>query len=169
MLNLTGGSDAFVQYWRWYSNNQGDSPHADTFRVEISNNSGTTWVPLETVGPAIESDGGWFFRAFHVNDFVAPNATVRVRFTAEDAGSGSIVEAAIDDFVAYVVDCSGTTPCPGDLDGDGTIGLGDLSVLLSNFGTVSGAEPEDGDLTGDGAVDLGDLSALLSVFGTTCP
>lgn len=168
-LNLSAGSDSYVQYWRWYSNNQGDAPHADTFRVQISNNNGASWVPLETVGPTIEADGGWFFRSFHINDFVTPNATVRVRFTAEDAGSGSIVEAAVDEFLAYSVDCSGSTPCPGDVDGNGDISLSDLATLLANFGTASGAQPEDGDMNGDGAIDLSDLAALLSVFGTPCP
>jgi len=58
-------------------------------------------------------------------------------------------------------------PCPADLDGDGTVGLADLSILLANFGT-SGAAPTDGDLDGDRDVDLADLSGLLNVFGTSC-
>jgi probable HAF family extracellular repeat protein len=61
-----------------------------------------------------------------------------------------------------------TTPCVGDLDGDVTVGLGDLAILLSHFGTTGGAQPGDGDLTGDGAVDLGDLALLLGAFGTNC-
>ena len=61
-----------------------------------------------------------------------------------------------------------STDCQGDLDGDGSVGLGDLTILLSNFGTTEGAQPDDGDLTGDGAVDLGDLALLLGVFGANC-
>lgn len=57
--------------------------------------------------------------------------------------------------------------CPEDIDGDGTVGLTDLSILLGNFGTAGG--PGDGDITGDGQIDLADLSALLAVFGTSCP
>lgn len=59
-------------------------------------------------------------------------------------------------------------PCPGDLDGDGVVALGDLSIVLSNFGTLSGATEEDGDLNGDEAVDLTDLAELLSRFGSAC-
>ncbi len=59
--------------------------------------------------------------------------------------------------------------CAGDLDGDGFVGLGDLSQLLTHFGTASGATAEQGDLDGDGDVDLGDLSALLEAFGLPCP
>jgi len=58
--------------------------------------------------------------------------------------------------------------CIADLDGDGAIAVGDLSLLLANFGTVSGATPSDGDLNGDGAVDLEDLSLLLADFGQPC-
>lgn len=54
---------------------------------------------------------------------------------------------------------------PGDLDGDDEVGLSDLAILLSNFGTPSGALPEDGDITGDGAVTLEDLALLLANFG----
>ncbi len=57
----------------------------------------------------------------------------------------------------------------GDLNGDGSIDLADLSIMLANYGTTQGAAYEDGDLDGDGDVDLGDLSILLSVYGTNCP
>lgn len=57
--------------------------------------------------------------------------------------------------------------CPEDLDGDGQIGLSDLSILLTNFGAPGG--PAEGDIDGDGMVGLADLSALLAVFGTMCP
>lgn len=59
--------------------------------------------------------------------------------------------------------------CPGDLDGSGDIGLQDLAILLSHFGTPSGAGAGDGDLDGDGDVDLQDLANLLSIFGGGCP
>lgn len=58
--------------------------------------------------------------------------------------------------------------CPGDIDGDADVDLGDLATLLSHFGTPSGAQPADGDLDGDGDVDLGDLATLLAHFGGDC-
>jgi hypothetical protein len=57
---------------------------------------------------------------------------------------------------------------PGDLDGDQQVGLGDLAILLSNFGTPSGAEPGDGDSDEDGDVDLQDLASLLADYGRVC-
>lgn len=55
----------------------------------------------------------------------------------------------------------------GDINNDGVVDLGDLAVLLSNFGS-SGATFDDGDFNADGVVDLADLALLLAAFGTSC-
>ncbi len=57
--------------------------------------------------------------------------------------------------------------CPEDLDGDGSVGLADLQILLSHYGET-GASPADGDLTGDGSVGLADLQLLLAGYGGVC-
>lgn len=102
--NLTGLADPIISYWRWYSNTQ-NGVIDDTFVVQVRN--GGAWVTVETVGPTgIEANGGWYYHEFHVSSFVTPSATVQVRFRASDLGSGSIVEAAIDDFQIRDVDCS---------------------------------------------------------------
>jgi hypothetical protein len=49
---------------------------------------------------------------------------------------------------------------PADLDGDGSIGAADLSILLGNWGNAG-----VGDLDGDGTVGAADLSALLAAWG----
>jgi hypothetical protein len=51
----------------------------------------------------------------------------------------------------------------GDLNGDGSVGLLDLSILLSHYGLSATAS--EGDINGNGAVDLTDLSILLSHYG----
>lgn len=169
VYNLAANPQAVVGYWRWYSNSAGASPNADTFVVQVSNN-GTSWVTAETVGPTgSEVNGGWIYHEFRVADFVAPNATVRVQFIASDVGSGSIIEAAIDDFSISEYTCDALpTPCPPDLDGNRVVDLTDLSILLSRFGLTQGATPSQGDLNGDGAINLTDLSIMLTAFGTPC-
>jgi hypothetical protein len=50
--------------------------------------------------------------------------------------------------------------CEPDLDGDGAVDVGDLLIMLGNWGN-SGV----GDLDGSGAVDVSDLLELLSAWG----
>jgi hypothetical protein len=52
--------------------------------------------------------------------------------------------------------------CPGDFDGDGAIGFGDLLAVLSAWGPCAGC-PED--VTHDGEVGFGDLLVILSSWG----
>ena len=166
-IDLSGAPGATVSYWRWYSNTVGNAPMADTFLVHARADGGA-WVLIEQVGPTgAEVNGGWFFHEVNLGDFIPLTADVQIRFSASDLNDGSVVEAGVDGFRVAVHECPPAT-CPGDLDGDGDIGLSDLSILLSNFGTAFGATAEDGDLDGDGDVDLTDLSTLLAVFGTSC-
>ncbi len=119
VYNLSTYSAPTVGYWRWYVND-GNSAVDDTFRVDVSANGGSTWVNVETLGPGHpEASGGWFHHELRVTDFVALTSQFRLRFVAEDIGSGSIVEAAIDDFRIDDVACSGFESfCAGD--GTGT-------------------------------------------------
>ncbi|MFU8828165.1 MAG: M12 family metallo-peptidase [Phycisphaerales bacterium] len=55
--------------------------------------------------------------------------------------------------------------CPADVTGDGEVSLGDLNLVLANFGQ----QTSEGDTNGDGVVDLADLNAVLAAFGTSCP
>jgi hypothetical protein len=96
VLDASGPGAPLVAYWRWYSNNTGAATD-DTFAVQISNDGGTSWVSLETVGVSDpEASGGWYEKVFRIADFIAPTATMRLRFSASDLGSGSIVEAGVD-------------------------------------------------------------------------
>ncbi len=51
---------------------------------------------------------------------------------------------------------------PGDLDGDGVVGVDDLLILLSQWGACSGCSA---DFDGDGQVGVDDLLLLLAYFG----
>jgi len=105
-LDLSAG-DARIGYWRWYSNTAGAYPGTDSFHIDITNNGGQSWFNVETIGPSGPgTSGGWVYHEFAVSDFVAPTANVQVRFVASDEGGASIVEAAIDDFRAFQIDCT---------------------------------------------------------------
>ncbi|MGY8755937.1 MAG: dockerin type I domain-containing protein [Phycisphaerales bacterium] len=51
---------------------------------------------------------------------------------------------------------------PGDLNGDGTVDVNDLLVIIAGWGVCSGECPAD--LSGDGLVDVSDILLLLSYW-----
>ncbi len=156
--------DAVLSYSRWYSNTAGADPMNDIMVIEISDDDGATWLPLETVGPGgPEVNGGWILREFLVADIPGVTNTdqLRVRFYAADLNAGSVVEAGVDNVRISALFCE-ETGVPGDLDGDGDVDAGDLATLLAAWGPCDGC-PED--LDGDGAVGPGDLATLLANWG----
>jgi hypothetical protein len=171
VFNLAAYGNASVSYWRWYSNDQGSSPNADTFRVDISNNGGSTWTNAETVGPAgPQTGGGWWYYQFDITDKVPMSAQIRLRFIAEDAGSGSIIEAALDDFAIVVYDCNPPFTV-GDMDCDGDVDFDDINpfvLALTDPLTYQAQYPNcnylNGDCDGDGDVDFDDINAFVALL-----
>jgi len=148
--------ESVVSYRRWYSNNTGSAPNADSMPVQISGDGGATWVLLEDV---TENAGAWVEKAFRVADFVAPSANVRLRFAARDLALGSVVEAGVDFVRVYATSCPPGGD-PADLNGDGTVDSQDLAIVLNNWGNLG-----EGDIDGDGTVGSADLAAVLNAWG----
>ncbi|MBM4114705.1 MAG: hypothetical protein FJ252_02370 [Phycisphaerae bacterium] len=153
MFNLAGFADGVVSYARWYSNNTGSAPNADSMPIEISNDGGSTWVQMELV---TENLNAWATKSFRIGQFVTPTATMKVRFRARDEGAGSVVEAGVDDFRVDGISC--TVSNPADIDGNGNVDGADLGLLLAGWGSSSP------DVNGDGVVDGSDLGLLLAAW-----
>ncbi len=100
LFDLGEEISATVEYWRWYTNDLGSAPGEDWWSVEVSNDDGATWHYLEHTQ---ESANYWQKMSFQLENFVELTTEMRIRFTAADEGSGSLVEAAIDDFLLYGV------------------------------------------------------------------
>ncbi len=166
VMDLTDQEDSIVSYWRWYNNVAGADPNNDIFVIDISTDGGGTFpTNVETVGPSGPgTGGGWMYHEFRVGDKITPTTQVQLRFVASDESSGSIVEAAIDDFRITAFVCDDGNDCLGDFNGDGQRDQADLGHLLGAYGVDDG-----GDIDGDGDTDQADLGALLGVYGVPCP
>lgn len=164
-IDLAAFQDARVSYYRWYSNSAGQSPNNDTFRIEVSTNNGQTWTNAETVGPTTQNAGGWIFSEWSLaSRGLVPTSQVRVRFIAEDAGNGSLVEAAIDDFAIVGLTCTSPEPCLADFDQDGGVTGSDISAFFVDF--EQGASSAD--LDQDGGVTAGDIAVFFERFEAGC-
>ena len=85
---------------------------------------------------------------------------------------GYYVENAEDDYwgndIAWAHAMSNVAicpSCPGDLDNNGSLGVSDLNIILSEFGCTSNCSA---DFNNDGSTSIGDLLFWLSLFGTVC-
>ena len=93
-----------------------------------------------------------------------PSGLWKLRLSDMQSGdSGTLRSVTL--VVVVEPDCDGDgvpdeCACPGDLDGDGTVGGPDLSIMLSSWGSDGPA-----DLDGDNIVSGSDLAALLSTWG----
>ncbi len=168
-FRLADNPESLISYSRWFDNTgsgTGTAPGEDVFRVEISNNNGSTWTELETVGPkSAHTTGGWFNVQFRIADFVNPTNGIRVRFIAEDIGDPSVIEAAIDAFLTGEPCPEPPVICPADLTDDGILDFFDVSAFLSGFNN----QDPISDFTDDGIFDFFDISAFLQAFAAGCP
>jgi hypothetical protein len=107
VIDMSELIDPIISYYRWYTNNPpgGANPGLDYWQVRISNDGGDNWTYVENTRT---SDMSWRRNAFHVADFIEPTNEMRFQFIASDSAnadpnieSGSLVEAAMDDFIIY--------------------------------------------------------------------
>jgi hypothetical protein len=158
-LNLDG-VDAEIRYALWYTNDFGSDPNNDYFSIYLSTDNGGSWDMAEQIGP--QSLIGWQKQSLLVNDHVTPTDQVKIRFDAADEGGGSVVEAGIDDFEVFYVECESTNF--GDANGDGDINVAD-AVFLINYIFKGGPAPDPlaaGDANCDGQANVGDAVYLIN-------
>jgi hypothetical protein len=169
------GNGATLHYWRWYSNSGGADPNNDVFRVDISNNNGANWQSLETVGPAGPgTGGGWFHKDWVIGSVITPTTQMKVRFIAEDAGSGSLIEAGVDGVVIDHFVCDQVSPaCPADWNHDGTVNSTDVSDFINDWFADQANGTLVTDFNHDGVSNSTDVSDFINgwfeAVGGGCP
>jgi choice-of-anchor B domain-containing protein len=115
---------------------------------------GLTWRHHEITGAEIEAAG------------VTLSATMKVRFTANDANPQSVIEAGVDAFQIVSIDC-GSGAVFGDLDGDGVVGVTDFLELLAAWGPCPAPCPPScpADLDENCTVGINDFLLMLANWG----
>lgn len=106
--------EGIISFDLWYNNSVGTVD--DSMQIDISNGSG--WVQVEDLAT---DTNGWENRSIRVADYVTPNSTVRFRLVVSDTGSGSIVEAGLDNIRLQ------TCPLLNENLAQGTVGVGAMT------------------------------------------
>lgn len=164
-----------------------DPANSDWLDVsEVGERLSISFITLETIVDddpvagfdlAVQPDGGWHR---HVNfELLADDGGNRASgvyrldlFLYSTMGLGDSQpftilfdqEADPADVTAAIDSMYEDDACTGDLDGDGTVDGGDLTLLLAAWGSTD----EIADLSGDGLVGGDDLTILLGAWGM-CP
>jgi len=92
LFRASGFTHLELDYARWYADLPGTATD-DHLLVEVSNDNGASWTTLETTGNA----NSWQTKTFSLENVLALSDQMRLRVTASDNPSNSLVEALIDD------------------------------------------------------------------------
>lgn len=162
---------AHLQGWVWAENigwintGNGNAPYANTNNT----NFGINVSPAgELSGFAWSENAGWI--NFSGGALAVPANPAMVDWTAERlrglAWSESIGWINLDDATHFV---QFTPACPGDVDGDGMVGLSDIAVLINNWTLTVPPAPLNADQDADGSVGIGDLAVVIQNWALICP
>tara|TARA_Y100001970_G_scaffold165330_1_gene202036 strand:+ start:17041 stop:19317 length:2277 start_codon:yes stop_codon:yes gene_type:complete len=170
VYDLSEYSAALISYWKWYTNNQGNNPNSDYWIVQVTND-GENWVDLENTN---ESFNFWKNEQFILNEYVSLTNQIQFKFIADDSyyegdngSGGSLIEAALDDFLIKVF-TDNEDECPiGDLNEDGLFNVLDVVVMVT---LVLGPIDEWdiylclADMNGDEQLNVQDIVILVNLI-----
>jgi len=166
VIDLSLTNNAILTYWRWYTNDIGDNGNNDKWVVSVSNDGGNIWADLENTSI---SNASWVKQRFMLTDYIDLTPNILFKFVAEDifntgdAGSGgSLVEAALDDFIIeFLPDSSGVY---GDVNNDQAVDVLDVVILVN---MILGSEIPNyatGDLNSDEHINVQDAVILVNII-----
>jgi choice-of-anchor B domain-containing protein len=171
LLDLTTAPGPTISYD--YFLNLTNSNGADRLLVEVSaNDNAGPWVQI-----ALHATGGGLSWRTHeisaadlANAGVPLTANMRLRYTANDGNPQSIVEAGLDAFKIFVLDCEPPFAV-GDLNCDGTIDAFDIEPFITALvdpnaypGMYPNCDIDLADINGDGAIDGFDIEPFINLL-----
>lgn len=123
IYDLTGTSNVFVSYARWFTNVPAD---IDRLSVQISTNGGLNFSTFENIA----NSTGWEVSRFKVGDLAPLTSQMRFRFSVQDVGNNSRTEAAIDAF--SLIDYVCAPACTkADVDNNGVRDGRDVALFVT--------------------------------------
>ena len=169
VLDLSDFDDVLLTYWRWYTNNAGDNPSSDYWNVEISNNSGESWISLENT---TISNASWVRQRFILSEYIELTNQMQLRFIAEDiyydgdnGSGGSLIEAAVDDIIFQDITFNENCEFYGDLNEDQLIDILDIVLIINiilNDPDPLGEDYCAADINQDNIINVLDVVALIN-------
>ncbi len=108
VFDLSGYTDPYVSYARWFFNDGGSGTPDDQLVIRLSNGSVT--VPVENIGGSGIVRTGWVYSNIRVSDFITPSNNMRLIVETSDLTIGHLVEAGFDKFRA-VDSAAVSAPC----------------------------------------------------------
>ena len=162
LLNADGYTNLVLSYW-YEETGGGETPDTgDDLIISYQDDQGT-WIEVARHLGSMPAMTTYLQQSINLPASAA-HAQLRIRFQSNGTGG------AFDDWFVDDISVDGTAPanCPGDADGNGTVDLNDLNVVLFSFGRHP-TPGTMGDVDGSGTVDLNDLNLVLFNFGLVCP
>ncbi len=91
--------NSIIEFEKWFAHGAGfNFPNLGQWRFEASNN-GLAWIPIEVV--SYGDHRNWINTKYRLGDHLVVSDSMQFRFVAADYGTGSIVEALVDDIVIW--------------------------------------------------------------------
>jgi hypothetical protein len=107
MLQFEQADDVVLRYALWYTNDHGNNPNQDIFRLRYLNYQG--WLEhLREVGPRTPTPKGWHVGSVSVGDLVNHENGFWLGFEASDTSPWSVVEAGLDAVSVLALRCDPT-------------------------------------------------------------
>ena len=165
-FDLSNINEALVTYWYWYTNNIGDNGGNDKWKVQVSADGGNSWNDLHLTS---NSNTEWIKKRIKLSDYTNLTNQIKFQFIAEDifyngdnGSGGSLVEAALDDFLIEIVNSnSGIT---GDVNSDNLVNILDAVLIINMILDLIPSDFSTADLNSDNTINILDIIILINII-----